>query len=377
MKLLHISDLHIGRKIKGYSLLEDQKYILNQIIDTIKERKIDGIIIAGDIYDTSTPTNEAMNCFDRFISDIHSLNVACYAVSGNHDSIYRVAFGSDIMAREKIYFSKKYKGDIAPIKADKNINIWLLPFIRPVDVRHYHPDFAIGNYNEMMKTVVSNLDIDTDKINILVAHQFVTCGAKNPETSESETVSLGTLDNVDISNFDKFDYVALGHIHKPQTMGRNSIRYSGSILKYSFSEKDDVKSMVLLDIKNKNINIESIPYKAQRDMKEFCGCFDELLKYHKCDDYLRIVLKDENYITDVKQKLEVNFKNIMEIVYDNLCSSENSLNKKTQEIENKTPLELFEDFYELQNNRKMNDKERKTVQNVFEDVLKYNRETIQ
>ena len=239
MKFLHISDLHIGKKVKGFSLFDDQIHVLKQILTVAKEKEVDGIIIAGDIYDTSTPSSEAVSYFDKFISDIHELGISCYAVSGNHDSVYRVAFGSDIMAKRNIYFAKRYSGKIEPIEADKNTNIWLLPFIRPVDVREYHSDFAVGSYEEMMQAVIGNLDIDTKKTNILVAHQFITSSGKSPETSDSETVSLGTLDNIDAKNFDMFDYVALGHIHKPQAMGRETVRYAGSPLKYSFSEKND------------------------------------------------------------------------------------------------------------------------------------------
>lgn len=368
MKLLHISDLHIGKKVKGFSLLEDQQYVLSQILSTVKEYEVDGIIIAGDIYDNSTPSSEAVSCFDWFVSQIHSLSVSCYVVSGNHDSIYRVSFGSDIMAEENVYFAKKYSGKIEPIKAKDGVNIWLLPFIRPYDVREYHPDFEIGSYEDMMKTVISNLEIDESQTNLLVAHQFITTSGKEPERSESETISLGTLDNIDYSNFDKFDYVALGHIHKPQAMGRKTVRYAGSILKYSFDEKDHIKSMVLIDIKDKKADFELLPLKPLKDMKEFTGKFDELMKLPSTDDYVRIVLKDENFITDVKHKLETNFKNIMEIVYDNKYTRENREIDRADCVENKTPLELFQKFYFLQHNSEMNEEEIETVRKVFEEL---------
>ena len=368
MKLLHISDLHIGKRVKGFSLIEDQKYILEQIITAAKDNNVDGIIIAGDIYDISMPSNEAVVCFDNFISDIHSLGISCYVVSGNHDSIYRVAFGSNIMAKENIYFAKKYTGKLEPIEAAKDINIWLLPFMRPADVRDFHSDFSIGNYDEMVQTVIKNADIDEKKTNILVAHQFVTYSGKAPEISESETVSLGTLDNVEASDFDKFDYVALGHIHKPQAMGRDTVRYAGSPLKYSFSEKDDKKAMVLLDVSGKKINIEFIPYKPLRDMKEFKGTYEELSKLPKTDDYVSLVLKDENMIIDIKHKLENIFTNIMEIRYENAFTSKNNSADKAQFIEQKTPLELFEGFYEVQNNKKLDGEHKKIVKEIFEEM---------
>lgn len=368
MKLLHISDLHIGKKVKGFSLLEDQEYILQQILDTAKKEKVDGIIIAGDIYDVSAPSNEAVSCFDKFISDIHKMGTSCYVVSGNHDSVYRVAFGSDIMAKENIYFAKKYNGEIKPIEADSKTNIWLLPFIRPVDVRNYHPDFTIGSYEEMMGAVIKDLKVDSKKTNILVAHQFITCSGKSPETCESETVSLGTLDNIDVSNFDQFDYVALGHIHRPQAMGRDTVRYSGSPLKYSFSEKDDVKSMIIIDASKKKLKLDFIPFEPIRDMKEFVGMYDEFLKLPKTDDFVRIVLKDEDYITDIKHKLENNFTNIMEIVYDNKYTRENNIVELTKNIEKQSPLELFKTFYEQQNNQEIDDKKFEIVKDIFESI---------
>ena len=369
MKLLHISDLHIGKKVKGFSLLEDQKYILKQITETAVEQKVAGIIIAGDIYDVSSPSNDAINLFDNFITDIHSKGISCYVVSGNHDSIYRIAFGSDIMAKENIYFAKRYKGEIIPIEAGKNVNIWLLPFIRPMDIREYHQDFAIGSYDEMMQAVIKNLDINTKKTNILVTHQFVTCSGKSPEKSDSEIAALGTLDNVDVSNFKEFDYVALGHIHKPQIMGRDTVRYAGSPLKYSFSEKNDKKSMVLLDISpDKKIKQELIPFKPLHDMREYIGTFEELSKNQETDDYVRIILKDENYITDIKHKLENKFKNIMEILYDNTYTRENKDIKNVQFIKNKTPFDLFNQFYEIQNDRPLNDIQSEIVNEIFTEM---------
>ncbi len=368
MKLLHVSDLHIGKKVKGFSLIEDQKFILQQILDTALEQKVHGIIIAGDIYDTSIPNIDAINLFDNFLSQLHKNKIACYAVSGNHDNIYRVTFGSDIMSEEHIYFAKKYSGNINPIEIEKGINIWLLPFIRPIDVREYYPDFESGSYEAMMRTVIKNLDIDKTKTNILVAHQFVTCGNISPERSESESASLGTMDNVDVSNFNDFDYVALGHIHKSQHMGRKEVRYGGSPLKYSFSEKNDKKSMVILNINKKKINIDYIPYKPIKDMKEFIGTFDELVKLPKCDDYVRIVLQDENFITDVKHKLENVFTNIMEIIYDNTFSRENKDIDEIQNIEKQTPLDLFKKFYELQNNKGLDDQQIKIVEKIFKDL---------
>lgn len=365
MKLLHVGDLHIGKKIKGFSLADDIQNILNRILQTAKDRNVDGILIAGDIYDSTNPSSEALSCFDDFISKLHDIKVSCFAVSGNHDNIYRVSFGSQIMSRENIYFAKKYSGTLEPIEVSQDVNIWLLPFIRPIDVRTFYPDFANGSYEEMMKTVLKNISIDKKKTNILVAHQFVTCNGKAPEKSDSESVSLGTLDNIDVSNFEDFDYVALGHIHKPQAMGRQTVRYSGSPLKYSFSEQNDKKSMVLLDIKGKQVDIEFIDFCPLRDMREVVGYYDDLKKYAPTDDYVKIILKDENFIIDIKHKLESNFSRIMEIVYDNTYTRENRFTEKAKAVESQSPLELFKDFYELQNNQEMTEKQLKKVEEIF------------
>ena len=367
MKFLHISDLHIGKKLKGYSLLEDQKFILNQIVETAIEKDVYGILIAGDIYDTSIPNIEAVNLFDKFLSDLVENDIKCYIVSGNHDNIHRVTFGSNIMCKAGVHFAKKYSGELTPIKLSDDVYIWLLPFIRPMDIREFHQDFQTSNYNEMMKVVIDNSKIDQDKINILVAHQFVTCGNQSPERSESETCSLGTMDNVDASNFDKFDYVALGHIHKSQAMGRKEVRYAGSPLKYSFSELNQKKQMVLLDIKDKNVNLEFIDFKFLNESKEFTGSFEELSNLEPTSDYVRLVVQDD-YILDIKHKLESVFKNIMEIEFDNETTRENNLLVFSDEMESLSPFELFQDFYEQQNNKPMNEEQLKIVQEVFEEM---------
>ena len=367
MKFLHIADLHIGKKLKGFSLIEDQKFILNQIVETAVEKKVDGILIAGDVYDTSIPNTDAINLFDKFLTDLVEKDIKCYIVSGNHDNISRVTFGSNIMCKAGIHFAKKYSGELKQLRLTNNVNIWLLPFIRPMDIREFHQDFQTSNYNEMMKTVLDSVQIDETETNILVAHQFVTCGNQSPERSESESCSLGTMDNVDASNFDKFDYVALGHIHKSQAMGRREVRYAGSPLKYSFSELNQKKQMVLLNINNKNVDLEFIDFKFLNELKEFTGSFNELSNMTPTDAYVRLVIKDD-YILDVKHKLESVFKNIMEIEFDNETTRKNNQLVFTDEMEKLSPLELFKDFYEQQNNKQMSDKQLKIVEEIFEEM---------
>lgn len=367
MKLLHVADLHIGKKLKGYSLLEDQKFILSQIVNVALEKKIDGILIAGDIYDTSIPNIEAVNLFDKFLSDLSENHIPCFIVSGNHDNIHRISFGSDIMSKSGIYFAKKYSGELSPIQFSNEVNIWLLPFIRPMDVRPFHSDFQTSNYNEMMNVVISNAQIDESKINILVAHQFVTCGNQSPVRSESEICSLGTMDNVDVSNFEKFDYVALGHIHNSQAMGRKEVRYAGSPLKYSFSELNQKKQMVLINVQNKNVSLDFLDFKFLNELKEFTGSFDELSNMEPTDDYVRLVIKDD-YILDVKHKLEPIFKNIIEIEFDNETTRSNNSIIFTDDMENLSLFDLFKEFYEQQNNKQMSDEQLRIVQDVFDEM---------
>lgn len=365
MRLIHLADLHIGKRVKGYSLIEDQKHILNQIIKVATEEKVDGIIIAGDIYDNSVPSIEAVNLFDDFICKINEKGIKCFIVSGNHDNVYRISFASQIMSKSGIFVAKRYNGKFTPIVINEDINIWLLPFIRPFEVREHFNEFQTSDYEEMMKTVLNHSEIDENKINILVAHQFVTCNGSEPERSESETVSLGTIDNIDVSVFDKFDYVALGHIHKSQAMGRNVVRYAGSPLKYSFSEKNDKKSIVILDIEKKNINIKFEEFKPLRDMIEVSGYFSEIVKNERCEDYVKIILKDEDFIVDVKNKLEAIYPNIMEISYDNTYSKSISEMNFDNGEKQQTPFDLFKTFYYTQNSRNMDEKQ----ENIINDVL--------
>lgn len=367
MKIFHIADLHIGKIVNGFSMLEEQKLILDNIINLSLENKIQGIIIAGDIYDKSIPSTEAIEVFDSFITKLSEQNISCYLVTGNHDSVQRVSFGASIMAKNNIHFAKSYNGKVEPILIDNKTAIWLLPFIRPTDVRPYHSEeISCGKYHDAVNIVVKNMEIDKNITNILVAHQFITNNGVSPLRSESENSSLGTLDNIDFKVFDDFDYVALGHIHNPQSMGRKTVRYAGSPLKYSFSEVNQKKSITVLDIDGKNIEISEIPLKSTHDFKEFKGTFADIMK-QGCDDYVHITLTDD-FIPDVKNRLETVFPNIMLLDYDNTATREIQEITEITNIKQKTIAEHFKDFYYLQNNREMNDNEQKVLENVLEEM---------
>lgn len=366
MKLMHLGDLHIGKRVNEFPMLEDQKEILNQIFDLAKKEKVDGIMIAGDVYDKSIPSVEAIEIFENFIEKITELKIPAYIVSGNHDSVERLSAFSNLIRNNQIYISKSYNGKIEPIQ-NEDCAIWLLPFIRPADVRKFHPDIEIGSYQDAVQKVIENLKIDKAKINILVAHQFVTANGISPKLSDSEVSSLGTLDNVDFSVFDKFDYVALGHIHKPQTMGRKEIRYCGSPLKYSFSEVNQKKSITIIKTgQNKKIKTETFELSPLRDMKEIKGSLDELLKYPKDESYMHITLTDTAAI-DAKNKLESIFPNIMKLdfeEYDRITSSGQNLKK----LKEKNLAEHFADFFEKQTNQKLNKEENEIIAEILGSI---------
>lgn len=369
LKIFHIADLHIGKIVNGFSMLEEQKYVLNNILEEAEKERIDGIIIAGDIYDKAIPSTDAIDVFDDFVTKLSEKNISSYIVSGNHDSVQRVSFGASIMAKNNIHFAKSYNGKIEPIMAnnEEKIAIWLLPFVRPTDVRPFHSEeISCGKYQDAVETVVKNMDIDKNITNILVAHQFVTNNGVSPLRSESENSSLGTLDNIDVSVFDDFDYVALGHIHNPQSMGRKTVRYAGSPLKYSFSEINQKKSITVLEIHGKDIEINQIPIKPIRDFKEIKGSFKDIIK-QGCDDYVRITLTDD-FILDVKNRLETVFPNIMLIDYDNASTRETKALTEIKNLKQKNIFEHFADFYYLQNNKELNENEQKIVNNVIEKL---------
>ena len=279
MKILHLSDLHIGKIIYEQSLLEDQEYMLKQIEKIIEKEKIEAVLISGDIYDRSIPPADAVDILNKFLNTlIKTLKVKVFIISGNHDSKERLNFGSQIFENDGLYIQTTYTGKIRKVELTEKINIYMLPFIKPIEVKQYFENTKIETYNDAIKQIISKEKIDKNKINILMAHQFVTSGTINPETSESETINIGGIDNVDASNFSEFDYVALGHIHGPQKIGNEKIRYSGTMLKYSFSEVAHNKSAVIIEIKEGELDYKLKPLIPLRDMRKIQGPIEELIK---------------------------------------------------------------------------------------------------
>lgn len=373
MKLIHISDLHIGKRVHEFSMIEDQKQILKQITAVAQELGPDGILLAGDIYDKPVPSAEAVQVFDSFLTGLADRNIPVFAVSGNHDSQERLAFGARLMTGRGIYLSPVYDGEIKRIcLSDSWGEVWihLLPFLKPSAVRHALGEEGIDTYQKALETVVSRMEVDRTRRNVLVAHQFVTGAAR----CESEEVSVGGLDQVDASLFEAFDYVALGHIHSPQHVGRETVRYCGTPLKYSFSEAEQKKSMTLIELGEKGrTEIRTIPLKPLRDLRKIRGTYLEVtsLSFYEgtnTDDYLQITLTDEEDIPDGMQKLRVIYPNLMRLEYDNRRTRESRKIEALQEKEQKSGLELFEEFYQLQNNQPMSRKQSSFVQNLIEKL---------
>ena len=374
MKFMHLSDLHLGKRVNEFSMLEDQVYILNKIVNIIDEEKPAAIILAGDIYDKPIPPAEAVELFDDFLYKLSQRNLKVFIISGNHDSAERIAFGARLFDKTGIYMSPVYTGNISPIEMSDEfgkINIYMLPFIKPIHVRRYFPDTEISSYTGAVSTVIENMHLDTGIRNILVTHQFVTGASR----TESEDISVGGSDNVNADVFRDFDYVALGHIHRSQSCGSEYIRYSGTPLKYSFSESKDTKSITVIDIKEKGtIKLDFIPLTPLRDMVEIKGTYDDLMLksfYENTtypNDYVHITLTDENDIPDVITKLRVVYKNIMKLDYDNQRTRSNSEINLINDMESKSPLELFDIFYDSRNGQPLNNEQREFMESIIEDI---------
>ncbi len=374
MKFIHLSDLHIGKRVNEYSMLEDQQYILSQILNIIDETNPDAVIIAGDVYDKSVPPAEAVSVFDFFLVELSKRDLYVFVISGNHDSPERIAFGNRLMQASKIYMSPVYNGTISPVTLEDEygkINIWMLPFVKPVHVRKFNEDAEISTYTDAMLIAVGNLDVAPAERNLMITHQFVT-GA---ERTESEEISVGGTDNVDASVFEIFDYTALGHIHRPQNCKSEKIRYSGTPLKYSFSEAKDRKSVTLVELKEKgNLSVDTVELTPKRDMVEIKGKYDEIMlrDFYKNtsyqEDYVHITLTDEFDIPDAISKLRTVYHNLMKLDYDNLRTRTlNSVNG-SENIETKSPYEHFSEFYEKQNNQPMSDSQSAFMKKLIEEI---------
>lgn len=372
MKLFHLSDLHIGKRVNEFSMIEDQKYILTQILYAADQEKPDGILISGDVYDRTIPTAEAVQVFDAFLTRLSEQKIPVFIISGNHDSAERLAFGSSLMGKSGIYFSKVYDGTVEKIPmqdAHGTVWIYLLPFLRPSTIRHALPERAeeVQSAADAVRIALEQTKIDEKERNVLLAHQFVT-GAKR---CDAEELQVGDVDQIPAELFASFDYVALGHIHSPQKVGRETVRYCGAPLKYSFSEAGQEKSITVVELKEKScVDLRTIPLKPLRDLRKIRGTYLEVTaksfyENRDCEDYLQVTLTDEEDVPDGMAKLRTIYPNLMRLEYDNKRTRSNAEVRAAERVEEKSELELFQEFYELQNNQPMTEMQEQFVEELL------------
>lgn len=356
MKMIHLSDLHLGKRVNGFSMLEDQRAILDQILDICGEEQAEAVLLAGDIYDKPVPPAEAVSLFDSFLTGLAGMQVPVFIISGNHDSAERLAFGGRLMKQEGIHLAPLFDGTITPVvlqDAYGEVNFYLMPFLRPQQVRHFLGLSEELSCDEAVRRTISVMEPDTAKRNVLLAHQMVT-GAQH---CESEELNIGGLDQVDASAFEVFDYVALGHLHGPQNIGTSGkIRYCGTPLKYSFSEANQTKSVTVAELGAKGeLTVRQRPLLPLHDLREISGTYMELTalsayRNTNTEDYLHVTLNDEEDVPDALNRLRVIYPNIMKMDYDNVRT------RQTTQVEaaiaaQKSIFELFSEFYEIQNNQ--------------------------
>ncbi len=356
MKFIHLSDLHIGKKINEFSMINDQIYILDQIVDIAKKEKINAVLIAGDVYDRSVPPVEAVGIFDAFLTEFALLNIPVLIISGNHDSPERLGFGSGIMENSGVYIYSVFDGTTRSVSID-GVNFYMLPFIKPAEARRFYPDAE--SFEDAVKSVIEACDIHRGEKNVIISHQFVTAAGKEIIRSDSESVSVGGVDNIDASVFSAFDYAALGHIHRPQYVLEN-IRYCGSPLKYSFSEASCGKTLTVVD--SDDFSVKTIPLVPLHDMRAIKGNIENILSEETAaaadrNDYLHITLTDEDRIIDAMDKARSVYPNVMQLEFACRKTDETGF-YEAEDVTSKSPEELFEEFYEKQNGRPLDDEQK-------------------
>lgn len=374
MKFMHISDLHLGKRVNEFSMLEDQAYILNEILGLIEAERPDGVLIAGDVYDKPVPPAEAVQLFDDFLVRLSKARVPAFIISGNHDSAERLAFGGRLMEQSGVHVSPVYDGTIEPLTLNDQygpVDVYLIPFLKPAHVRRFFPDAEIDSYTDAMQTVIGALPLDPSHRSVALVHQFVTGAVR----SDSEEISVGGADNVDAAVFDAFDYVALGHIHRPQRVTRDTVRYCGTPLKYSFSEAKHEKSVTVVELRSKgDVSVRTAALRPLRDMREIKGTYDQITAkrfYENTDyqeSYLHITLTDEEDIPDAVGKLRAIYRNIMKLDYDNTRTRANVEITGAEDLEQKSPLELLDELYEMQNNQPMSLEQRTFAQQLIAEI---------
>ena len=384
MKVLHVSDLHIGKRVNGMSMLDDQRYILRHILDIAEKHQVSVLLIAGDVYDKASPSAEAVTVFDAFLTDAVAAGLRVLAIPGNHDSAERIAYAQGLLEKQGVCLPPVYAGEVERVELEDEhgpVEFWLLPFLKPGDVRRFFPDEEIGDdYSAALRAVLGACAIDQGKRNIVLSHQLVTAYGTAPDRADDE-IKLGGMDNVDVSVYDAFDYVALGHVHRPQRVGRDTVRYSGSPLKYSFSEARYGKSVALIELGEKKpgddvgecVSFELIPLVPLHDVREVRGTLADVLAmgtaHDASQDYLHITLSDEHPQLDAMAKIHEVFPNAMMLDYDNVTVLiDRPQTQLTADPDNMDTLELFGAFYENQVGNPLDDEQRDFARKLIAKV---------
>lgn len=375
MKVLHVSDLHIGKRVNGMSMLDDQRYILRQILDIAEKHQVSVLLIAGDVYDKASPSTEAVTVFDAFLTDAVAAGLRVLAIPGNHDSAERIAYAQGLLEKQGVCLPPVYAGEVERVELEDEhgpVEFWLLPFLKPGDVRRFFPDEEIGDdYSVALRAVLGACAIDQGKRNVVLSHQLVTAYGTAPDRADDE-IKLGGMDNVDVSVYDAFDYVALGHVHRPQRVGRDIVRYSGSPLKYSFSEARYGKSVALIELGEKKpgddvgecVSFELIPLVPLHDVREVRGTLADVLAmgtaHDASQDYLHITLSDKHPQLDAMAKIHEVFPNAMILDYDNVTVliDRPQTQQLTADLDSMDTLDLFSAFYESQVGNPLDDEQR-------------------
>ena len=377
MKLIHLSDLHIGKRVNEVSMIEEQEHILAQILNIVDAEQPGAVLISGDVYDKSVPSAEAVRLFDDFLFQLAERKQQVFIISGNHDSAERLAFGGRLMEGKGIHLAPAYNGSVAPITLQDehgDIHFWLLPFLKPIHVKRFYPDAGIETYTDACRVAVEQMNLDVTERNVLLTHQFVTGSV----TCDSEEISVGGSDNVDAAVFADFDYVALGHIHGPQNIGTERIRYCGTPLKYSFSEAGHKKSVTVVELAEKgSFRMHTVPLIPTHDLREIRGTYEEVTaksfyENTAVEDYLHITLTDEEDVPEAVARLRVIYPNLMKLSYDNTRTRSNATIDGAVDVQSKSPLELFGELYALQNNQPMSETQQefmgKLIETIWEDA---------
>ena len=341
-------------------------------MEIIDAEQPEAVLIAGDVYDKTIPSSEAVALLDDFLVKLADRSLAVLLISGNHDSPERLAFANRLMEGRGVYIAPVYHGEVTPVTLEDVhglVDFWLLPFLKPVHLRRFFPEEGVESYTDAMACAIRHMPLDPTRRNVLVTHQFVT-GA---ERCESEEVSVGGADNVDASVFAPFDYVALGHLHGPQSIGEERVRYCGTPLKYSFSEVRHQKSVTVIELEEKGtLNLRAVPLTPKRDMVELRGGFAQISSpafYEQVDRdaYVRVILTDENDIYGAMGQLRSIYPNLMRLDYDNLRTRSGTAELEEADVK-RNPLELFEEFYQQQNHQPMSEEQRGYLAELLEAI---------